>query len=91
VISINIHATLYGGSKLPAKYVLNLDAVTTQLSLERVYCPTKDDVIVTKENLVYQQTHKAIKDRGHIIDFFQIIDVIFLTGSTQEAINNSLH
>ncbi len=73
VISINIHATFYGGMKLPAKYVPNSETHRSVLSGTCVYCPAKNDVITTKGNLVYQQTHKTSKDRVHIIDLFQLI------------------
>lgn len=70
MISINIYATLYGGMKLPAKYVPNSDAVTALFSQERVYCLSKDDVITKRELSLPTNT---AKDRGHIIDFFQLI------------------
>lgn len=65
MISINIYATLYGGMKLPAKYVPNSEAVTAQFSQERVYCLNKDDVITERELGLPTNTQDKHGQRSH--------------------------
>lgn len=63
MISINIYATLYGGMKLPAKYVPNSDAAL--FSQEHVYYLKKDDVITERELGLPTNTQDKQRQRSH--------------------------